>query len=110
MEPAVSARPCLKTHEIQTEVHHESNTSLNVCAVVEDEMDEKDMDDEEKQSEESRAVRAGQRKTTTPLAEREVNVHTFLVEVGADIVSLHGQAMLLIEAESLRKRSKMTKT
>ena len=31
MEPAVSARPCLKTHD--------SNTSLNVPPVVEDEMD-----------------------------------------------------------------------
>ena len=32
VEPAVSVRPCLKTHE--------SNNSLNVCPVVEEEMDE----------------------------------------------------------------------
>ena len=49
MEPAVSVRPCLKTHESQTEVHQESGTSLNVCPVVEDEMDEEDMDDKEEQ-------------------------------------------------------------
>ena len=30
VEPAVSATPCLRTHEIQTEVHHESTNSLNV--------------------------------------------------------------------------------
>ena len=62
MEPAVSVRLCLKTHEILTEVHHESICSLKVCPVVEDEMDEEIMDDKEKQSEESRAVRVGQRR------------------------------------------------
>ena len=72
MEPAVSVRPCLKTHEIQIEVHHESNSSLNVCPVVEDEMDEEIMDDKEEQSEESEEVRVGRKKTVTPtLAERE---------------------------------------
>ena len=49
MEPAVSVRPCLKTHEIQTEVHHESNSSLKVCPVVEDEVDEEIMDNKEAQ-------------------------------------------------------------
>ena len=38
-----------------------------------------------------------------------MNEHTFLIEAGADTVSLHGQAILLIEAESLQRRSKMTK-
>ena len=72
MEPAVSVRPCLKTHEIQTDVHHESDNSLNVCPVVEDEMDEDIMDDKEEQSEESRAVRVGRKKTVTPtLTEQE---------------------------------------
>ena len=33
-----------------------------------------------------------------------------VIEVGADIASLHGQVILLIEAESLQRRSKMTKT
>ena len=42
------------------------NNSLNVCPVVEDEMDEEDMNDKEEQSEESRAARVGQRKTMTP--------------------------------------------
>ena len=40
-----SARPRWKNHEIQTQVHCESNDSLGVCPVVEDEMDEEDMDD-----------------------------------------------------------------
>ena len=111
MEPAVSVRRCLKTHEIQTEVHHESNSSLKVCPVVEDEMDEEIMDDTEEQSEESRAVRVGQKKTVTPtLGEREEHERTHIrIEVGADTVSLHGQAILLIEAESSQRRSKMTK-
>ena len=73
MEPAVSDRPCLKTHEIQTEVHHESNSSLNVCQGVEDEMDEETMDDKEEQSEESRAVRVGQKKTVTPTNGKNMN-------------------------------------
>ena len=59
VEPAVSVRPCLKTHEIQTEIHRQNNNSLNVCPVVEDEMDEEIMGDKEEQAEESRAVRSG---------------------------------------------------
>ena len=39
-----------------------------------------------------------------------MNVHTFLIEAGADIVALYGQAVLLIEAESLQRRSRMMKT
>ena len=58
MEPAVSARPCLKTHE--------SDNPLNVCPVVEDEMDEEEMDDKEEPSEESRVVRGGRRRMMTP--------------------------------------------
>ena len=80
VEPAVSVRPRLKTHEIQTEVHHESNGSLKVCSVVEDEMDEEIMDDKEEQSEESRAVRVGQQNTVTPtLAEREEDERTHIL-------------------------------
>ena len=45
LEPAVSVRHCLKTHEIQTDVLHESNSSLKVCPAVEDEMDEEIVDD-----------------------------------------------------------------
>ena len=100
MEPPVSVRPCFKTHEIQTEVHHEINSSLKVCPVVEDEMDDENMDVKEEQSEESRTV--------FPFGQN-MNVHTFLIEVGADTVSLHWQAFLLIEAESSQRRSKMTK-
>ena len=94
MEPAVSVRPCLKTHEILTEVHHGSNSSLKVCLVVEDEMDEEIMDDKEDQSEESRAVRVDKsrrRRRCWPNG-KNMNVHTFLIEVGADTVSLHGQS------------------
>ena len=81
MESAVSVRPCLKTHEIQTEVHHESNNSLNVCPVVEDEMDEEIMDDTEEQSEASRAGRVGQKKTVTPtLGEREEHERTHILD------------------------------
>ena len=36
MEPPVSVRPCLKTHESQTQVHYESDNSLTVGPVVED--------------------------------------------------------------------------
>ena len=39
-----------------------------------------------------------------------MNGHTFPVEAGADVASLHGPALLLMEAESLQRRSKMTKT
>ena len=71
MEPAVSVRPRWKNHEIQAEVRTQNNISLNVCPVVEVEMDEEDMDDKDEQSEESRAVRGGQKKMMTPtLAER----------------------------------------
>ena len=80
MEPAVSARPRLKTHESQTEAHHESTNPLNVCPVVQDEMDEENLNDKEEQSEESRAVRVGRRKTMTPtLAEREEHERTHSV-------------------------------
>ena len=69
----------MKTHEIHTEVHHESNSSLNVCPVVKDENDEEIMDDKEEQSEECRAVRVGQQKTVTPtLAEREEHERTHI--------------------------------
>ena len=79
MEPAVSVRPRWGNHEIQTEAHSESNKSLNVFPVVEDEMDEEDMDDKEEQSEESRAVRVGQKKMMTPtLAEREEDERTHI--------------------------------
>ena len=57
MEPAVSVRPLWKNHEIQIEVQSESNSSVNACLAVEDEMDEEDIDDKEEPSEESRAVR-----------------------------------------------------
>ena len=39
VEPAVSVRPCGKNDAFQTEVQSESNSSVNVCPVVEDEMD-----------------------------------------------------------------------
>ena len=79
MEPAVSARLRWKNHEIQTADNSESNNLLNVCLVVEDEMVEVDMDDEEEQSEESRAVRVGQKKMMTrTLAEREEHERTHI--------------------------------
>ena len=68
VEPAISVGPRWKNHEIRTEVHSESNNSLNVCFVVEDSMDEEGMDDKEEQSEESRAVRVGQKKPMTDVA------------------------------------------
>ena len=46
-----SVRLCLKTHEIHSEAHHESNSSMNVCSLVADEMDEEIMDDKEQNSE-----------------------------------------------------------
>ena len=103
MERAFSVRPRGMNHEVQTEVHSESDNYLNVGPVVVDEMDEEDMHDKGEQSE-SRAVRVGPNKMMTPtLAEREemtpMNGHTFLIEAGADIVSLHGQEILLIEAK-----------
>ena len=79
MEPPFSVRPRWNNHEIQTEVHRESNNSLNVCPVVEGEMDEEIMDDKEEQSEESRAVKVGQKKMMTPaLAEREEHERTHI--------------------------------
>ena len=52
--------------EFRLKFINESNNSLTVCPVVEDEMDEEIMDDKEKQLEESRALRVGQKKTVTP--------------------------------------------
>ena len=72
MEPAVSVRPCLKTHESQ------NDNSLNVCPVVEDEMDEEDIDDKEEQSEESRGVRVGKKMMTPTLVEREEHERTHI--------------------------------
>ena len=72
MEPAVSIRPCLKTHE--------SNNSLNVFPVVEDEMDEDVMDDKEEPSEESRPVKGGQSRVMMPtLKERQEHERTHLL-------------------------------
>ena len=71
VEPAVSVRPCLKTHE--------SDTSLNVCPVVEDEMDDDVMDDKEEPSEESRPVKGGQSRVMMPtLKERQEHERTHL--------------------------------
>ena len=57
----------------------ESDNSLDVGPVVEDEMDEEDMYDKEEQSEASRAVRVGQDKLVTPtLAEREEHGRTHI--------------------------------
>ena len=58
VEPSVSVRPCLKTHEI--------NNSVNVCPLVEDEMDGEVMDDKEEPSEVSRPVKGGQSRATMP--------------------------------------------
>ena len=45
VEPAVSVRPRWKNHEIQTADNSECDNPLNVCPVVEEEMDEEEMDD-----------------------------------------------------------------
>ena len=59
---------------------NESNNSLNVCPVVLDEMDEEIMDDKEELSEESRAVRVGQKKAMSPtMAEREEHERTHII-------------------------------
>ena len=58
MEPAVSVRPRMKTQA--------SNSSLNVCPVIEEEMDDDVMDDKEEPSEESRPVRGGNRRVVLP--------------------------------------------
>ena len=79
MEPAVSVRPRWKNSETQIDVRSERKNSLNVCTVVEDEMDGEDMDDKEEQSEESRAVREGKRKMMTlTLVEREEHERTHI--------------------------------
>ena len=68
---AVSVRPCLKTHE--------SNNSMNVCPVVEDEMDSEVMDDKEEPSEESGPVKGGQSRVVMPtLKERQEHERTHL--------------------------------
>ena len=72
VEPAVSVRPRWKIHEIQNAENSESDNQLNVCLVVEDELDEEEMDDKEEPSEESRVVRGGQTRMVTPtLKERQ---------------------------------------
>ena len=79
VEPAVSVRPCGKNYAIQTEVQYESNSSVNVCPVVEDEMEEEVMDDKEEPSEESTAVRGGQQRIITPsLKERQEHERTHI--------------------------------
>ena len=71
MEPAVSVRLCLKTHE--------SDNSLNVCPVVEDEMDDDVMDDKEEPSEESTAVKGGQSRVVMPtLKKRQEHERTHI--------------------------------
>ena len=71
VEPAVSVRPCLKRQE--------SNDSLNVCPVVEDEMDDVVLDDKEEPSEESRLVKGGQNRVMMPTAkERQEHERTHL--------------------------------
>ena len=70
VEPSVSVRPCLKTYE--------RNNSVNVCPVVEDEMDDEVMDDKEEPSEE-RPVKGGQSRVTMPtLKERQEHERTHL--------------------------------
>ena len=75
-------------------------------------MDEEDMDDKEEQSEECRAVRVGQKKPMTPtLVEREEHERTHIpFRSWFQTLSLHGQAILLIEAGNLQRRLKMTRT
>ena len=71
VEPSVSVRPCLETDE--------SNNSVNVCPVVEDEMDDEVMDDKEEPSEVSRPVKGGQSRVTMPtLKERQEHERTHL--------------------------------
>ena len=58
---------------------HESNNSLNVCPVVEDETDDEVMDGKEEPSEESRPVKGGQSRVMMPtLKEREAHERTHL--------------------------------
>ena len=79
MEPAVSVRPRWTNHEIQTADNSESDNPLNVCLVVENEMGEEEMDDKEEPSEESRVVRGGQTRMTTPtLRERHEHERTHI--------------------------------
>ena len=71
VEPPVSVRPCLKTRE--------RNNSLNVCPVVEDEMDDDVMDDKEEPSEENRPVKGRQCRVMMPiLKERQEHERTHL--------------------------------
>ena len=52
---------------------------MNVCPVVEDEMDEEVMDDKEEPSEESTEMRGGQQRITTPsLKERQEHERTHI--------------------------------
>ena len=79
VESAVSVRPCGKNYEIQMKVQSKSNNSVNVCPVVEDEMDEEVMDDKEEPSEESREVKGGQQRIITPsLKERQEHERTHI--------------------------------
>ena len=71
VEPSVPIRPCLETDE--------SNNSVNVCPVVEDEMEDEVMDDKEEPSEVSRPVKGGQSGVTMPsLKERQEHERTHL--------------------------------
>ena len=71
VEPAVSVRPRMKTQA--------SNSSSNICPVVEEEMDDDVMDDKEEPSEESRPVRGGHRRVVLPTAkERQEHERTHL--------------------------------
>ena len=57
--------------------------------VVQEEMDEENQDDKEEQSEEGQSSKSGTKKKRRHrhwLNERNMNVHTFRIEVGADIV------------------------
>ena len=111
MEPAFSVRTRGKNHQIQTEVHSESDNSLNLGPVVEEEMDEEDMDDKEEQSE-SRAVRVGQNKMMTPtVAEREEHERTHIPYRSWCRHCVAARASNPAHRrESLQRRSKMTKT
>ena len=65
---------------IQTAVNSESNNSLTVCPVVEDEMDEEEMDDKEEPSEKSRGWRDRQKRMMTPtLRERQEHERTHIL-------------------------------
>ena len=80
MEPAVSVRPRWKNHEIQTADNSECDNPLNVCPVVEEEMDEEEMDDKEEPSEERRGVGGGQTRMmmTSTLRKRQEHEPTHI--------------------------------